>query len=179
MWVGITTPLCFLGAYYGYKKRPIEHPGTIVRFWTPLQLIAFSPNQSHPAPCSRTSVLHATHSGYYNGRHSTVWLHFYPTLFHSQLHLVASNLLHVWLPFTRFVSSHLTLKLTLIKVAVILIITCSETTILLCYFHLAAEDYNWWWRSFMTSGFTAIYFFIYAAHYYSSKVFRLHFILVI
>ena len=29
MWVGITTPLCFLGAYYGYKKRPIEHPGKI------------------------------------------------------------------------------------------------------------------------------------------------------
>ena len=27
MWTGITTPLCFLGAYYGYKKRPIEHPG--------------------------------------------------------------------------------------------------------------------------------------------------------
>ena len=27
MWVGITTPLCFLGAYYGYKKRAIEHPG--------------------------------------------------------------------------------------------------------------------------------------------------------
>ena len=29
MWVGITTPLCFLGAYYGYKKRAIEHPGKI------------------------------------------------------------------------------------------------------------------------------------------------------
>ena len=29
MWAGITTPLCFLGAYYGYKKRPIEHPGNL------------------------------------------------------------------------------------------------------------------------------------------------------
>ena len=31
-------------------------------------------------------------------------------------------------------------------VSLILIVTCSETTILLCYFHLAAEDYRWWWR---------------------------------
>merc|ERR1712223_779613 len=48
----------------------------------------------------------------------------------------------------------------LFLVFVILIITCSETTVLLCYFHLCAEDYHWWWRSFLTSGFTAIYFFI-------------------
>ena len=38
----------------------------------------------------------------------------------------------------------------LFLVFVILVITCSETTILLCYFHLCAEDYNWWWRSFLT-----------------------------
>merc|ERR1712113_536144 len=46
----------------------------------------------------------------------------------------------------------------LFLVFLILIITCSETTILLCYFHLCAEDYHWWWRSFLTSGFTAFYF---------------------
>ena len=88
----------------------------------------------------------------------------------------------------------------LFLVVLILIITCSETTVLLCYFHLAAEDYHWWWRrykfipcnfltrkklvspvfnpfyfsipffSYLTSGFTAFYFFAYAAHYYSSKL---------
>lgn len=42
----------------------------------------------------------------------------------------------------------------LFLVFLILVITCSETTILLCYFHLCAEDYHWWWRSFLTSGFT-------------------------
>ena len=26
LWFGITTPLTFLGAFYGYKKRAIEHP---------------------------------------------------------------------------------------------------------------------------------------------------------
>ena len=53
---------------------------------------------------------------------------------------------------------------------VILVITCSETTILLCYFHLCAEDYNWWWRSFMTSGFTAFYFAVYCIHYFFTKL---------
>lgn len=52
----------------------------------------------------------------------------------------------------------------------ILLITCSETTILLCYFHLCAEDYHWWWRSFVTSGFTAVYFFLYATHFFFAKL---------
>uniref|UniRef100_A0A672J4G4 Transmembrane 9 superfamily member n=1 Tax=Salarias fasciatus TaxID=181472 RepID=A0A672J4G4_SALFA len=58
----------------------------------------------------------------------------------------------------------------LFLVFIILLITCSEATILLCYFHLCAEDYHWWWRSFLTSGFTAVYLFIYAVHYFFSKL---------
>ncbi|XP_052782967.1 transmembrane 9 superfamily member 2-like [Mya arenaria] len=33
-----------------------------------------------------------------------------------------------------------------------------------------SRDYHWWWRSFLTSGFTAVYFFIYCIHYYVSKL---------
>ncbi|KAB7507772.1 Transmembrane 9 superfamily member 2 [Armadillidium nasatum] len=58
----------------------------------------------------------------------------------------------------------------LFLVFVILVITCSETTILLCYFHLCAEDYHWWWRSFLTSGFTAFYLFLYCVHYFVAKL---------
>lgn len=32
------------------------------------------------------------------------------------------------------------------------------------------QDYHWWWRSFLTSGFTAVYLFIYAVHYFFSKL---------
>lgn len=52
----------------------------------------------------------------------------------------------------------------------ILIITCAETAIILCYFHLRAENYHWWWRSFFTSGCTAFYFFIYCSHYFITKL---------
>ncbi|ETE65267.1 Transmembrane 9 superfamily member 2, partial [Ophiophagus hannah] len=58
----------------------------------------------------------------------------------------------------------------LFLVFIILVITCSEATILLCYFHLCAEDYHWQWRSFLTSSFTAVYFLIYAVHYFFSKL---------
>lgn len=58
----------------------------------------------------------------------------------------------------------------LFLVFLILVITCSETTILLCYFHLCAEDYHWWWRSFLTSGFTAVYLFVYCCHYFATKL---------
>ena len=27
LWFGISVPLTFLGAFYGYKQRAIEHPG--------------------------------------------------------------------------------------------------------------------------------------------------------
>jgi transmembrane 9 superfamily protein 2/4 len=58
----------------------------------------------------------------------------------------------------------------LAMVFLILIVTCSEATILLAYFHLCAEDYHWWWRSFLTSGFTAAYLFVYCIHYFTSKL---------
>lgn len=82
----------------------------------------------------------------------------------------------------------------LFLVFLILVLTCSETTILLCYFHLCAEviilnqfisiflwwnlfiiilffqDYHWWWRSFLTSGFTAVYLFIYCIHFFFTKL---------
>ncbi|KAG0274763.1 hypothetical protein BGZ95_009488 [Linnemannia exigua] len=48
----------------------------------------------------------------------------------------------------------------------ILILTCAEVTILMCYFHLCAEDYHWWWRAFFTSGSSAIYIFLYSVMYY-------------
>ena len=52
-------------------------------------------------------------------------------------------------------------------VFLILVITCAETTILLCYFHLCSEDYHWWWRAYLSSGSTALYFFLYSIYFYA------------
>ena len=58
----------------------------------------------------------------------------------------------------------------LMLTVVILVITCAEISTVFCYFQLCAEDYNWWWRSFLTSGSSAIYLFGYGILYFITKV---------
>jgi hypothetical protein len=55
-------------------------------------------------------------------------------------------------------------------VFVILIITCAEITIVLCYFQLCSEDYHWWWRAYCTSGASALYLLAYSVFYFYSKL---------
>jgi transmembrane 9 superfamily protein 2/4 len=55
-------------------------------------------------------------------------------------------------------------------VFVILLVTCAEISIVLCYFQLCSEDYHWWWRSFFTSGASALYLFVYSAFYFTTKL---------
>merc|ERR1712007_278859 len=55
-------------------------------------------------------------------------------------------------------------------VLVILIVTCAEISIALTYFQLTSENYNWWWRSFLASGSSALYVFLYAILYFSSRL---------
>mmetsp|Transcript_9808 Transcript_9808/g.31507 ORF Transcript_9808/g.31507 Transcript_9808/m.31507 type:complete len:121 (-) Transcript_9808:459-821(-) len=52
-------------------------------------------------------------------------------------------------------------------VFIILLVTCCEITVVLCYFQLCSENYHWWWRSFLTSGSTALYVFLYSCVYFS------------
>jgi len=55
-------------------------------------------------------------------------------------------------------------------VLIILVVTCAEITIVMTYFQLCSEDYRWWWRSFLTSGSSALYLFLYSILYYVSKL---------
>merc|ERR1719276_509479 len=55
----------------------------------------------------------------------------------------------------------------LMVVFTLLVVTCAEMSVLLVYLQLCAEDYNWWWRSFVTSGSVSIFVFIQSIHYFS------------
>merc|ERR1712096_395251 len=55
----------------------------------------------------------------------------------------------------------------LLLVFIILSVTCAEISVVLCYFQLCGEDYNWWWRSFLTSGSSAVYLFLYSCFYFT------------
>ncbi|XP_072519958.1 transmembrane 9 superfamily protein member 5 isoform X1 [Salminus brasiliensis] len=140
MWFGISVPLTFLGAYFGFKKHAIEHPVRTNQI--PRQI----PEQSFftkPLP------------GIIMGGILPFGCIFIQLFF--ILNSIWSHQMYYMFGF-------------LFLVFIILLITCSEATVLLCYFHLCAEDYHWWWRSFLTSGFTAVYLFVYAIHYFFSKL---------
>ena len=58
----------------------------------------------------------------------------------------------------------------LLVVLVLLAVTCAEISIVLVYFQLCAEDYNWWWRSVLSSGSAGIYLFLYSIYYYRTRL---------
>lgn len=140
LWFGISVPLTFIGAFFGFRRPAFEHPVRTNQI--PRQV----PDQSlytRPAP------------GIVMGGVLPFGCIFIQLFF--ILNSIWSNQMYYMFGF-------------LFMVFIILFITCSETTILLCYFHLCAEDYHWWWRSFLTSSFTAFYLFVYCIHYYWTKL---------
>jgi len=140
LWFGVSVPLTFVGAYFGFRKPAIEQPVRTNQI--PRQI----PDQSvytQPIP------------GIIMGGVLPFGCIFIQLFF--VLNSIWSSQIYYMYGF-------------LFLVFIILMITCSETTILLCYFHLCAEDYHWWWRSFLTSGFTAFYLAIYCVHYFITKL---------
>lgn len=140
LWFLVSVPLTFVGALFGFRKRVMENPVRTNKI--PRQI----PEQSiytQPLPGSvMGGVL----------PFGCIFI---------QLFFILNS---IWSSQTYYMFGFLFL------VFLILCITCSETTILLCYFHLCAEDYHWWWRSYLTSGFTAFYLFIYCIHYFVTKL---------
>jgi len=57
----------------------------------------------------------------------------------------------------------------MLEVYIILIIVTACITIVSTYFQLTTEDYRWHWTSFLSSGSTAIYVFLYSYYYFVFK----------
>ncbi|XP_053571896.1 transmembrane 9 superfamily member 4 [Bombina bombina] len=58
----------------------------------------------------------------------------------------------------------------LFLVFIILVVSCSQISIVMVYFQLCAEDYRWWWRTFLVSGGSAFYVLVYAVFYFVNKL---------
>uniref|UniRef100_A0A8L2QWA3 Transmembrane 9 superfamily member n=1 Tax=Rattus norvegicus TaxID=10116 RepID=A0A8L2QWA3_RAT len=58
----------------------------------------------------------------------------------------------------------------LFLVFIILVVSCSQISIVMVYFQLCAEDYRWWWRNFLVSGGSAFYVLVYAIFYFVNKL---------
>jgi transmembrane 9 superfamily protein 2/4 len=137
LWLGISVPLVFLGAYLGFRKKPLEFP------------VEFS-NIPRPVPVAP----------WYLGATFTVAIGGilpFGACFVELFFILSS----MWMDQYYYVFGFTFL------VFAILLITCAEITMVLLYFQLCFEDYRWWWRTFLTSSSTAIYVFLYSYFYFS------------
>jgi transmembrane 9 superfamily protein 2/4 len=137
MWFGISVPLVFLGAYFGYKQDMVEYPcktSNIPRE-IPEQQWYLSPTIC----CLLGGVLP------------------FGACFVELFFIMSS----IWMDQYYYVFGFL------LFVYVILAITCAEITAVMCYFHLCSENYHWWWRSLFTAGSTAFYVMMYSVAYFN------------
>lgn len=52
---------------------------------------------------------------------------------------------------------------------IMLILVTAAISVALTYFQLAAEDYNWWWRSFMSGFSTGVFMYLYGIFYFNFR----------
>jgi len=140
LWFGISVPLTFFGAYFGYKK-PAEEPPVRVN-----QI----PRQIPDQVWYMQPVFSILMGGILP----------FGAIFIELFFILSSIWLHQFYYLFGF----------LLIVFVILVLTCAEITIVMCYFQLCSEDYHWWWRAFLTSGASAFYMLLYSIFYFFTKL---------
>eukprot|EP01041_Mallomonas_annulata_P006757 gene6757-13699_t len=135
LWFCVSVPLVFLGSFFGYKRTATTHPVRTNQI----------PRQIPPQAWYLHPALTTALGGILPFGAVSVELYF-----------IMSAL---WLHQIYYIFGFLFL------VMIVLVATCAEVAILLCYFQLCNEDYRWWWRSFLTSGACAGYMLLYAVWY--------------
>eukprot|EP00916_Digyalum_oweni_P019785 GHVL01033027.1.p1 GENE.GHVL01033027.1~~GHVL01033027.1.p1 ORF type:complete len:371 (+),score=26.56 GHVL01033027.1:731-1843(+) len=140
LWFGVSVPLVFMGSYMGYQAPAISLP---VRTNQIPRQIPAQPWFIRPMfTCLIGGVLP------------------FGAVFTELFFMMTSIWLHQFYYLFGF----------LLLVLVILIVTCAEISITLTYFQLASEDYNWWWRSFLSSATSAVYVFLYSVLYFFTRL---------
>ena len=140
VWFGIFVPLVFMGSYFGYKEPTIEDPVKTNQIPRKIPEQAWYMQPIFSIPIGGILPFGVVSIGLFF-RLTSIWLH--------QFYCIFGFLFIVF---------------------VILMVTCAEITIILCYFELCSEDYNWWWRSYLTADSSAFYLFLYATFYFFTKM---------
>ena len=136
LWFGISIPLVFMGAFFGYREEAVEYPVNTSSI----------PRQVPDQPWFMGIPFTLAIGGILP----------FGSCFVEMYYILAS----VWMDYYYYVFGFLFL------VFGILLVTCAEITILFTYFQLCSEDYHWWWRSYSNAGSTAIYVFLYSVVYF-------------
>jgi len=140
MWFGISFPLIYIGYYFGFRKAPYQQPVRTNQI--PRQV----PTQvwySNLLPCTLVAGVLPFGACF-------IELFFiFSAIYENQFYYLFGFLFLVF---------------------VILVVSCSQISIVMVYFQLCAENYHWWWRSFIVSGGSAIYVLLYSVFYFYTKL---------
>jgi len=140
LWFCISVPLCFLGSRLAYRKEAPKHPG----------LVTIIPRQIPEQKWYMKSLVSILLGGILP----------FGAIFIELFFIMSS----IWSNKYYYLFGFLFL------VFLILVITCAEISVVMCYFQLCSEDWRWWWKSYLTSGASAFYMFLYAIFYYTTRL---------
>ncbi|GJT05024.1 transmembrane 9 superfamily member 2-like protein [Tanacetum coccineum] len=140
IWTLVTSPLLVLGGIAGKNSK--------AEFQAPVRTTKY-PREIPPLPWYRKTVPQMAMAGFLP--FSAIYIELY--------YIFAS----VW--------GHriYTIYSILFIVFIILLIVTAFITVALTYFQLAAEDHEWWWRSFLCGGSTGVFIFGYCLYYYYER----------
>eukprot|EP00529_Nitzschia_sp_RCC80_P014327 CAMPEP_0113482942 /NCGR_PEP_ID=MMETSP0014_2-20120614/23179_1 /TAXON_ID=2857 /ORGANISM="Nitzschia sp." /LENGTH=729 /DNA_ID=CAMNT_0000376475 /DNA_START=10 /DNA_END=2199 /DNA_ORIENTATION=+ /assembly_acc=CAM_ASM_000159 len=140
LWISISTPLVFVGSFFGFRAEKISVPvkvNQIARYIPELPWYANPPVSyllggilPFGSVCIELFFIM-----------SALWLH--------QIYYMMGFLLAVLL---------------------ILGATCAEVSVVMTYLQLCAEDHRWWWKSFFNCASAGFYLFLYSLWFLSSRL---------
>ncbi|GMP25586.1 hypothetical protein CsSME_00002383 [Camellia sinensis var. sinensis] len=140
IWTLVTSPLLVLGGIAGKNSK--------AEFQAPVRTTKY-PREIPPSPWYRGTLPQMAMAGFLP--FSAIYIELY--------YIFAS----VW--------GHriYTIYSILFIVFIILVIVTAFITVALIYFQLAAEDHEWWWRSFLCGGSTGLFIYAYCLYYYYAR----------
>ncbi|KAL0332794.1 UNVERIFIED_CONTAM: Transmembrane 9 superfamily member 3 [Sesamum calycinum] len=140
IWALVTSPLLVLGGIAGKNSK--------AEFQAPCRTTKY-PREIPPLPWYRGTLPQMAMAGFLP--FSAIYIELY--------YIFAS----VW--------GHriYTIYSILFIVFIILLIVTAFITVALTYFQLAAEDHEWWWRSFLCGGSTGLFIYGYCLYYYYAR----------
>merc|ERR1712048_1432608 len=140
VWFGISVPLVFVGYYFGFRKSPYENPVRTNQI----------PRQVPEQVWYMSPLMGLMMAGVLPFGACFIELFFiFTAIWENQYYYLFGFLFLVF---------------------AILVIACSQISIVMVYFQLCSENYHWWWRSFFVSGGSAIYVFAYSVFYFYTKL---------